>query len=783
MNKILSILIVSYCLTSFAQQQIINLTTGTGSIGAMDPIWTVKLPNNTNAIPIISNGNLLNKYNTLYSPGYPVDQCGKWISPFTITSLGPNFGAISDNSIGGEYFYSMNFTAWSNTVTSAQIFFSIAGADDVMGGFIYVNGNPHSFISTHDPLSKNVTINIGAGEIVCGGLNTIKIRVYNGLAWTGLFICGSLKINYAPLSPTVQGNAGFCSNAPLVFTGDDGTGFSPNSFWEIAQCDVTGNLVSGGFVWNTWTGVSPGVYTFPANLNLPCNNYYRVKLAVANNCQPWVETTKVIFIRCSPVVSVSGPQTVCSNSGVVLSASGANTYLWTPTNQTGGQVIVHPGRDCAPNCSSGSTLYTVKGTNSFGCTSTATIAILPLAQNLSIDISTGVGSSGLLPFGTGDPDWKVRGLANVVPYATAFSGLANSTVVQPNQSNPVWISSTTERWITSKAIGNNPDPNAPATLDVNLNLSKGYYWYENRFTIPPNVGYSNFQLNVPKISADNDIKGVYLNSPNALTTGSTPSDFSVWTNHYTFQQFYGPYSITNQSKFKEGENVLQVSVYNLSASPASPTGLIMRGSVLATCPIIEPCLPPVISVSGGTIICPGTPSVTLSLSQYSSGTIQWEKQECNGSFIAISGATSSTYIVTMAGSVGTNYRVKITCNGLIIYSNIIVVYQLASCSTIAPSCGGGGGGALKMKNPDLEEKAVPSTIIYPNPFNSNLTAIYSGEGEIKIEVIDVLGKIVLSQQGFAREEINLKINDIPSGMYIVKIVAEGNLIVKRVIKE
>ncbi len=76
-----------------------------------------------------------------------------------------------------------------------------------------------------------------------------------------------------------------------------------------------------------------------------------------------------------------------------------------------------------------------------------------------------------------------------------------------------------------------------------------------------------------------------------------------------------------------------------------------------------------------------------------------------------------------------------------------------------------------------------TTNIYPNPFNSSFTAIYDGDGEVKIEVMDMLGKVLVTQQGNAKEEIKLSMNETPPGMYLIKITAEGNTMMKKIIKQ
>ncbi len=67
------------------------------------------------------------------------------------------------------------------------------------------------------------------------------------------------------------------------------------------------------------------------------------------------------------VVATPSLASICSGDQIVLSAIGANSFTWTPGNMSGNSVTVSP---TAP------TPYQVVGTNSFGCTGAANLAII-----------------------------------------------------------------------------------------------------------------------------------------------------------------------------------------------------------------------------------------------------------------------------------------------------------------------------------------------------------------------------------------------------------------------
>lgn len=83
-----------------------------------------------------------------------------------------------------------------------------------------------------------------------------------------------------------------------------------------------------------------------------------------------------VTVNSLPAVVVDVPDaTYCSGSVVTITASGADTYTWSPSDSldvtTGATVNANP---------SVTTTYTVTGTNTFGCSSTATSTITPLTN-------------------------------------------------------------------------------------------------------------------------------------------------------------------------------------------------------------------------------------------------------------------------------------------------------------------------------------------------------------------------------------------------------------------
>ena len=94
---------------------------------------------------------------------------------------------------------------------------------------------------------------------------------------------------------------------------------------------------------------------------------------------------------------------------------------------------------------------------------------------------------------------------------------------------------------------------------------------------------------------------------------------------------------------------------------------------------------------------------------------------------------------------------------------------------------------LASRNADerLDEDIEKEFNIYPNPTNGEFT-IEGTENAISVEVVDIQGRLVkenlLNVSG--QNKLNLNLNEVPSGMYLVKIKTnDGRLLINKLMKE
>ncbi|MBL0912294.1 MAG: T9SS type A sorting domain-containing protein [Bacteroidia bacterium] len=223
-------------------------------------------------------------------------------------------------------------------------------------------------------------------------MNTLTVTVSNVNYYTGLNLCANLEINASStIFSGFDGPSTFCVGDPLSFNGylSPGSGPTTHYLWGIQECNSAGVVVPGGFSWELWHLGTPGAFTFPSSLNLPCNKYYRIRMAAVfdnGQCLEWSEPSKVIYYICRPNVNAGTDITICEGAygfvGTLFPPSGM-TYAWRigngPVLATTSGMFVNPVA---------STVYTLTGTNSYGCSASDQVIVNVRPNKPNFNIST-----------------------------------------------------------------------------------------------------------------------------------------------------------------------------------------------------------------------------------------------------------------------------------------------------------------------------------------------------------------------------------------------------------
>lgn len=212
-------------------------------------------------------------------------------------------------------------------------------------------------------------ISITGSATICNGKSTV-LTANGGSSYTWTPGGAATSITVSPTSNTVYSVTGTAANsctntAVTTVTVNALPAVSVNNATVCNGSSVllTASGTSASYSWNT------GASTNTIAPNPSSNTSYTVTGTAANSCTN--AAVAQVTVVALPVISVP-PATVCLGSAQALTASGANTYTWS-TSQNGPSISVSP---------TVSTTYTVTGTALSTCSNstTVTVHVNPLPQ-------------------------------------------------------------------------------------------------------------------------------------------------------------------------------------------------------------------------------------------------------------------------------------------------------------------------------------------------------------------------------------------------------------------
>ncbi len=317
---------------------------------------------------------------------------------------------------------------------------------------------------------------------------------------------------------------------------------------------------------------------------------YIVKGKDANGCEN--TDNVVVSIYDLPIISAGTDNEVCLHSNVNLSASGANTYVWSPTS---GLINVNTSSPTASPANT--TLYTVTGTDNNGCKNKddVLITVLPLPNaNAGVDKTICKGSSTEI--------YADGGISYFWDPSTGLSSaIISNPAANPNVNTTYYLSVKDAKNCSDKdtlviTVLDLPVTNAGADqticrgdtahLSANAVGAIGYFWMPNYFngqsqSVMPNATTTyvvkatdaNTCTNTDDVTVNvTDLPIVTLESDiinNQIVTGQLVT-FTALPNTYANYDFYVNDSLKQSSSsnifqynlLKNGDIVKVVALYN-----------------------------------------------------------------------------------------------------------------------------------------------------------------------------------------------------------------------------
>lgn len=182
-----------------------------------------------------------------------------------------------------------------------------------------------------------------------------------------------------------------CADKDLIADASSSTNETAH-FWSIEESDQywsrTGTEVNRWFVAQQAGITNLTQFYSSFGRSFKCNTYYRIGLAVANDCVGWNATTRLVFIRC-PEVNAGADKCVGCNvigsPGVEIGQAAMRniSYKWLPPIGLSNPNISNPGYYGNSSLSLPLT-YKVTATDAYGCTASDEVTLYCARPILSL---------------------------------------------------------------------------------------------------------------------------------------------------------------------------------------------------------------------------------------------------------------------------------------------------------------------------------------------------------------------------------------------------------------
>ena len=629
---------------------------------------------------------------------------------------------------------------WNNASTNASINVSSAGTYTVTG--TDANGCTNTAMHT---VSVNPTYNIPLTLSICEGENynfhgqyittagtfTHTLQTVNG--------CDSvltLVVTLKALPPTaITGNTTICEGETATLTANGGVTYS----W------------SNGGMGNSISVSQSGIYT--------------VTTTNAEGCSATANVT--VVVNPLPNVNISGNSSFCQGDNVTLSATGANTYVWSNTSTDASITISNAGA------------YTVTGTDANGCTNTTTktVSVNP-TYNIPLTHSMCEGES-----------------YNFYGQNITAAGTYTHTLQTVNGCDSVLTLVVTLEALPTTSITGNTSLCEGQTTTLTANGGVSYLWNNgstnNNISVSQSGVYTVTATNVEGCSATANVTVTVNPLPSVTITGNT----TICAGNSTSLTATGADSYS----WSTGDNTASVSINSFGIYTV--TGTTTAGCIGTANVTVLVSQLPVITISGETDICAGE-STTLTA-------------DGGETYLWIDGTTANTLTVGMAGTYQVIGYNTAGCNAMA--SATVNVWQPATSefTVVCPDSCYIWNGESYCQSGDyiqtlqtvhgcdsvvtlhltitvgVEDYNAFDFKVYPNPTNGVVNVQWTVNNEQwtdgELQVLDMYGRLlnvigVNNDSSIRTAQIDL--SHYANGVYFIKMVADDKTIaVQKVVKQ
>jgi hypothetical protein len=534
--------------------------------------------------------------------------------------------------------------------------------------------------------------------------------------------------------------------------------------------------------------------------------------------------TVVVTVNQLPTITVNSG-TICSGYSITLSPTGAGTNgTYTITGSSGTvATIVSPAA---------SANYTITGTNSNGCISNAassainTVVVIPSPTIVASSGSVCVGLTySILPTGAstysinGVSTTTVGGVSPVVNTTYTVSGTGTNNCVSPAPNRAIITVSA----IALPSVGITTSTTgicvSQATAVLTATGAATYSW--NTTASTSSIAVSPTSTSVYSVVGTSSV-GCLNSNTVSITVYTLPVVFA--TPLYSFVCVGGPSTITasgtNSYLWNNGSTltsiavnptvtttytvvgtstagctttvtaVVNVNTLSLNMSPTSTVCLGSVGTVSASGAVtytwnnqfgfqvfqVQPTARTVYTVIATDVkgcILSGTAAIDVY--QLPNITVTPSSNKiCAGESATITAGGATSYTWSNSNTNGTSITVT---------PSVSVVYNYSVTGTDNNGCIAGSSANLTVSAcTGLKENNTSMSVrVYPNPSNGDLTVETDNNSVKTIQVIDLTGRTVLSDNG-TDVKVKFNLGNLANGIYYVKVTSEGKTEVLKVVK-
>ncbi len=394
--------------------------------------------------------------------------------PTVTASANPSTICIGGNSVlsasGG------NTYNWSNGMNGASITVSpISTSTYTVTGISSAGCTNTATVTVNVSTTIDIIANANPSSICEGAYSILSASGGDTYNWSNSMSGATITVTPTNTTTyTVTGSSGGCSGtATLSVTVNPlPTVIASANPSSICYNEITTLTASGAnnYSWSHSLGTGSSVTVIPIS-----NTTYTVTGTNSYNCSNTASVS--VVVNPIPTVNVTASSTtICQGDQTILSATGADNYSWSHGLGSNNPITVTP---------SSSTTYTVVGTNTFGCSATASIAITvnPIANATIIPVSPLCDNQGLITLTaqTSGGFWSGTGITNVVlgTFSPAIAGAGTHTITY------MITGMCGDTATTEITVYESPNATAYATDETCKNGNDGTAWVEVTGGEPP----------------------------------------------------------------------------------------------------------------------------------------------------------------------------------------------------------------------------------------------------------------------------------------------------------